>query len=132
MNQGLRYTFLVHAVVCLIFGLGFLLVPAMVAGLYQMSAYDPFTSRALGAGLLGLAVSSWFSYRAARWDEVRIVVQMEIAYTLLGVLGVLYSVVTGTAPALGWLNLVIFLVFAALWIYFYTTAVARAAAKQSV
>ncbi len=132
MNQNLRYTFLAHAVVCLVFGIAFVLVPATVASMYGMKEYDPFTARVLGAALLALALSSWASFRAALWGEVRIVVQMEIAFTVIGTLATLYALLVDAAPALAWGNLVIFVVFGALWIYFYTRAPATAAAPRPV
>jgi hypothetical protein len=130
MNQNLRYTFVAHAVVCVVFGLCFLLLPATVAGMYGMKGFDPFTARVLGAALLALALSSWLSYRAAGWGEVRIVVQMEILFTVVGAVATLYSLLFDAAPALAWGNFLIFVVFGALWIYFYTRAPARAAAPR--
>ena len=67
---------------------------------------------------MGLFVSSWQGIRAARWDEVRIVVQMEIVVTVLGGLAGLYSALFPGAPLFIWVSVVIYWCFAAAWIYF--------------
>ena len=74
------------------------------------------------AALLALAISSWFGYRAARWEEVRIVVQMEAAFTVLGVVAGLYGFFVKGAPAVIWVAIVIWVAFAAAWIYFFSRA----------
>ena len=126
MNQGLKYTFMAHVVVAGVFGLLMFLVPAAFAALIQWPNIDPLIARSLGAAELALAVSSWLAFRAVRWDEVRIVVQMEIAFTVLGALGTLYELLFGGAPAIGWIVAVVFAVFAVLWVYFYATVPSRA------
>ena len=72
--------------------------------------------------MLALATSSWFGYRTERWEEVRIVVQMEIVLTVLAALGGLYEVLFAEAPTSIWVPIVIYAVFAVAWIYFYRQA----------
>jgi len=79
---------------------------------------NPLT-RIYGAALLALAVSSWFGYRAARWEEVRILVLMEIAFTVLSTVGGLWVALFSAGPLFTWVAIVIWVAFAVAWIYFY-------------
>ena len=122
MSQGLKTTFLVHAVVALVFGIVLYVIPGTFLSLVGWKAFDASMSRAFAAALLALAISSWFGYRAARWEEVRIVVQMEAAFTVLGAVAGLYGFFVKGAPAVIWVAIVILVAFAAAWIYFFSQA----------
>ena len=126
MSRGLKITFLVHCIVSLIFGILLYPKPGIWVTLVNWSPFDPTMTRLMAAALLALAVSSWFGYRAARWEEVRIVVQMEIAFAGLGALAGLYGVLFVHAPAFAWVVTVIMAAFAVAWIYFYFKRPAQA------
>ena len=126
MSRGLKITFLIHAIVSLVFGAVLYLQPALWATMVKWAPFDGAMTRSLGAALLALAVSSWFGYRAARWDEVRILVLMEIALTVLSTVGGLWGLLFRGAPAFGWVSVVIWVVFAVAWIYFYVNRPAQA------
>jgi len=119
ISQGLRTTFLIHFIVALLFGLGFLFMPVLVGSWYGLNVQEPETYRLLGAAMLGFAVSSWFAYRATDWESVRIVVVMELVWTILGTLVLLYALLFAGFPALGWLNAVILGAFAIAFGRFY-------------
>jgi len=117
--KGLKTAFLIHAVVALIFGLALFITPGRFARLINWSPMDPVISRVLGAALLALAVSSWLSYRATTWEKVEIKVQLEIVFTVLGVVGLLRHLLFLPTPAFAWVNLVVLAAFAVVWIVFY-------------
>ena len=119
ISQGLKTTFLVHFIVALLFGLGFLFMPVLVGSWYGLNVQEPDTYRLLGAAMLGFAVSSWFAHRATDWESVRIVVVMELVWTILGTLVLLYALLFAGFPALGWLNAVILGAFALAFGRFY-------------
>lgn len=119
MSRGLKITFLVHALVALVLGLVLYLQPGLWATMFKWTPFDPHMTRIYGAALLALVVGSWFGYRASRWEEVRIVVLMEIALIVLSTIGGLWAVLFRAAPAFTWVAIVIGVVFAALWICFY-------------
>ena len=119
ISQGLKTTFLVHFIVALLFGLGFLFMPVLVGSWYGLNVQEPDTYRLLGTAMLGFAVSSWFAYRATDWESVRIVVVMELVWTVLGTLVMLYALLLAGFPALGWLNAVILGAFAIAFGRFY-------------
>lgn len=126
MSRGLKITFLIHAIVALIFGIGCYLKPGIWVTLANWTPFDPHMTRTYGAALLALAVSSWFGYRATHWEEVRILVQMEIALTVLSTVGGLWGLLFRRAPTFGWVAIVIWVAFAVAWIYFYFKRPAQA------
>jgi hypothetical protein len=126
MSRGLKITFLIHAIVALVFGLVLYLQPGLWAKMVNWTPYDATMTRVYGAALLALAASSWFGYCAARWDEVRILVLMEIALTVLSTVGGLWGLLFRGAPAFGWVSVLIWVVFAVAWIYFYVNRPAKA------
>ena len=117
---GLKITFLVHVIVAGIFGLVFLLIPEMFGGMMGAPIKEPSTFRLLGAALVAFAASSWFAYRETMWERVKIVVQMEIVWTILGVLATLYGLIFEGLPAGDWMNVVILGAFAVAFIFFYS------------
>ena len=122
MASGLKTTFLVHLIVGAFFGLAYLLIPEVYGNLVGWPVKDPFVYRLFGAALLGIASTSWFAYKATTWESVKIVVQMEIIWTILGTLVVLGGIFLVGLPMIAWLNAVILAGFAAVFTYFYTKA----------
>jgi hypothetical protein len=117
---GLKITFLVHFVVAVVFGAGFLLIPEMLTGMLGARALEPSTFRLVGAAMLAFAASSWLAYRQPVWEKVKIVVQIEIVWTVLGVLATLYGLIFEGLPAADWMNVVILGAFAVAFIFFYS------------
>lgn len=122
MSKGLKLTFLIHAVISFVFGIGLYLVPGTFARMVNWTPFDPTMSRFYGTALLALSVSSMLGYRAQNWEQVQIIVKTKIAFDVLAVLGTLYSILMQGAPAFAWVQVALAAVFAILWIYFYTKA----------
>jgi hypothetical protein len=120
--SGLKTTFLVHLIVGAIFGLVYLLIPDWFGNLVGWPVKDPFVYRLLGAALLGITSTSWFAYKATAWESVKIVVQMEIIWTILGTLVTLGGIFMVGLPVMAWLNAIILAAFAVAFTYFYTKA----------
>ena len=117
---GLKITFLVHFVVAVVFGLIFLLIPEMFEGMMGAPIKEPSTFRLVGAALIAFAASSWFAYRETVWERVKIVVQMEIVWTILGVLATLWGLMFEGLPTADWMNVLILGAFAVAFIFFYS------------
>jgi signal transduction histidine kinase len=116
----LKITFLVHVIVAGVFGLVFLLIPEMFGGMMGAPIKEPSTFRLLGAALVAFAASSWFAYRETVWERVKIVVQMEIVWTILGVLATLWGLMFEGLPTADWMNVLILGAFAVAFIFFYS------------
>ena len=119
MSTGLKTTFLVHFFLGLIFGLIYLLMPEAWGKLVGWPIREIPPYRLIGAAMLGFAASSWLSYKATSWEKVKIVVQMEIVWTVLGALVMLWGLLFAAVPVIGWVNFVILGGFAAAFIVFY-------------
>jgi hypothetical protein len=117
MKQSLRYTFLVHAVVALLFGLPLLVAPGRFLDLFGWLPIDPIMSRMYGAALLGLGWGSYRGWRAAARSDVEILVQVEAVFTVLAVLGIVRHLLGGSWPWYVWMIFIVFLLFAIAWIY---------------
>lgn len=119
ISTGLKTTFLVHLIVGGIFGLIYLLIPDVWGDFVGWPIQDPTVYRLLGAAILGYAASSWWAYQAGVWEKVKIVVQMEIVWTLLATLVMLWGLFFAGAPLFGWVTVVIMGGFAIAYIVFY-------------
>lgn len=120
IRPGLKAAFVVHFVVALVFGLGYLIVPAMVGNIFGYDATDP-AWRIVGAAMIGFGMSSWWGYRATSWEEVRIIVEAEVVWTLLAAIAAAWAVMTNALPPIGWLMVAIFLIFAVAFGYYLAT-----------
>jgi hypothetical protein len=122
VRPGLRYTFLVHFVVGLAFGLVLLFIPGPFGKLTNWPVLDPVIYRVLGAAFLGYATSSILAYRETDWEKVILVVRMEIVWTALATLIWLWAVIFAGAPAIGWLYAALMALFCAAFSLFYNPA----------
>lgn len=118
ISSGLKTTFLVHIIVGAIFGLVNFLVPE-VWNLGGVLVKEPMMYRLVGAAILGYTASSWWAYRETSWEKVKIVVQMEIVWTILATLAFLWGLLFAGLPTLLWINAVIMGGFAAAFSFFY-------------
>jgi len=119
ISRGLKTTFLVHFIVGLIFGLLQLLIPDQAGSMLGIPVPDAWALRLVGAAILAFATSSWFAYRADVWEKVKIVVQMEIVWTVLAALVLLAGLLFGGLAAGEWVNFIIMAAFAVAFIVFY-------------
>ena len=120
ISSGLRTLFLVHFIAGLVFGLAYLLIPGTFMGWFGIKVPDLEPYRMIGAAVLAFAASSWLGSKAAGWDDVRIIVQTEIVWTVLASLGLLYGLLLLGLPAAYWVNAIIMIIFAIAFIYFYS------------
>jgi len=117
MPKSLRYTFLVHALVSLLFGAALLAAPGRFLGLFGWEPVDPLLSRVLGAALLALAWSSYRGFRAAERRQVALLVELEAAFCVLAAAGLLRQMVGYYYPWYVWTLLGVFALFAVAWVW---------------
>jgi len=122
ITKGLKALFIIHGVGALVSGLIYFLVPLKWAEFSNYGPTDHVFVRYFGAVTLALSFKDWICLRAKSWMEVRIIVMMEVVWTLLATLLGLYLVLFAvlTAPvSLIWFNIVTFAAFFIAWTYFY-------------
>jgi hypothetical protein len=116
---GLKNLFLIHFIVALVFGLGYLLVPQTTLAFVGIQTQEPEIYRLFGAVMLGLAFGSWLAYRETAFERVRIVLGIEVVWPVLGTLVMLYALLIAGFPAGAWLNAIILTAFAVAFGFYY-------------
>lgn len=111
--------FAIIAVLALVHGVGFVLVPEQVAASYGIatSAATLLMARLFGAALVGLALIFWFA-RDGSTESVRGVFIATIVGNTAGLIAVVMGTTAGTLNALGWVAALIYLFGAAGSAYF--------------
>jgi hypothetical protein len=102
--------FLTGSVLALVFGLGFLLVPASILPLYGVST-DPsavLMARYFGAALLHLGLLVYLLRNVREPGVVRIMAQTGVLGSIAGAAVSLMGVMAGTVNALGWSSVAIY------------------------
>lgn len=115
---GLKTTFLIHFIVGGITGLLLLLVPDFWGGIVGVSNVEPWF-RMLGAAVLAFTASSWWAYHEILWERVKIIVEMELVWTVLGTIVGAWGMFMFAMPTLLWINPLILAAFAIAFGYFY-------------
>jgi hypothetical protein len=102
ISSRLSITFFIHMIVSGILGAALWLIPGRTLSLLgwveemvllpeselSVPGYtfvDPLITRLMGAALLALAFSSFQGWRSKSWSQVRLVVELETAFTFFGV-----------------------------------------------
>ncbi len=120
ISKLLKITFLIHFFVAVIFGLVFTVIVEIYLELVGWPYDDPVTGRVLGAVFLGFAVSSLLSWRETKWESVKIVVQMEIAWLIIGTAVHFFAIFTDPLlPFIIWVQVAILIVFLVAFTWFY-------------
>ncbi len=109
-----RTLLLIKALVCLVFGIGLLAVPASVFEVLggALAGAGLFTAREYGAAMIGTLLLCWFAKDVRAADARRAILLDLLLYDAIGVVITLHVVVTGVLDALGWGIVVIFACFA--------------------
>ena len=114
MSKALRYTFVVHSIVAVVVGAPLLLAPGRFLGWIGWTPVDPLISRLLGAAILGLGWSSFRGVQAAPGQQ-RNLVETELAFAILGCIGLLRHLLKWAYPWYVWLTLAVLAAFAVAW-----------------
>lgn len=114
MEDTMKTLFTIHAFVSWAFGLALLLIPGALLGGYGVMAVpsNVLLARLLGGALLGLGVMAWLAHRAAPSEGLRAVIWGDAVISIVGCLVSIHGVLSGASNAAGWMNAVIFGVFA--------------------
>ncbi len=114
-GQLVRITFILHVIVGLVFGIGFLLVPDMLYPIFGLTFEDP-NARTFGAMILGLTMGSILALMTKEWEQVKILVEIELIWTLVGPIVMIYHMFT--PPLYGSMMWGPILILLVLWVLF--------------
>ena len=111
----------INAIIAFLFGLGFVLIPEIILALYgvTLTVNGIYISRLLGAAFLGYGVVSWLVRNSTGSAELRAIIFALFISEILGFFITLFYQLQGTANALGWTTVAIYLLLGAGFGYFY-------------
>jgi hypothetical protein len=118
--MNMKTLMIVNAIITIVFGVAFVLVPGQLASLYGISADEPtkYIGQLFGAALIGLAVLTWTARNAGASDARKSIVLALFIADGIGFIIALIAQLGNVVNQLGWLTVVIYLVLAVWWGYF--------------
>lgn len=116
----LSTVFLLNVIVAGILGLGYFLIPQQtVAPLgLNLDAGGVAVARIAGAFLIGYALISWFVRNLSEEQDRRAIVPGYVGGYLFTLLATLWAQLSGAVNGLGWINVIISLLFLLAYAYF--------------
>lgn len=116
-----KHAFTINAIIAFVFGIGLLLVPATIGTIYgiETSASSDLMSRYFGLTLIGIGLLTWLFRGITDLAAVKAVILALLISDLLGILVSLYAVLTGTMNQIGWSAVIIYVLLAVDYAFFY-------------
>jgi len=110
----------IYAVVSLMFGIGFVLMPGLVLSVYGVEADLSFKyiAQLFGAALISLGVLSWSVRGAGDSDVRKAVLSSLLVGEAIGLILAVMGQVTGALNVLGWSVVFVYLLLSAGLVYF--------------
>lgn len=119
MSKALKMMFLIYVVLAVLLGALLLAMPGRFLGWVGWAPVDPILSRLLGAALLAFAWGSWRGMQATERSPVTTLIEMHLAFAVLGVLGLLRHLLIASYPLYVWLVFIVLALFAIGWSAFW-------------
>ena len=111
--MNLKTVFTANAIVALVFGLSFMIIPGTVASLYGNGLTDAglYVARLFGAVIFGYCILTWLA-RNAEESEARkaIVTSLFISWGIGFVIALIFTI-QGVVNVYGWVNVAFYLLF---------------------
>jgi hypothetical protein len=120
VSTVLKYTWILHFLVTIIFGVAFFLIPDIFLDAIQWPI-EMAIDRSFGSMFIALAILSLLAFREDSFERVELIVLFEIFVTLLGLVAVLWNMFTMTLPVIGWAFAGLYALFFILFLYSYMT-----------
>ena len=110
----------IHSVLLVLFGLGFLLVPAWMLSVYDTSTNSTglLTARVFGIGNIQLSIIMWSSRNDVGSKVLKTLILLLFLGNALAFILALQAQISGIFNVLGWTNVVLYLLFAFGYGYF--------------
>lgn len=120
ISKFLKISFLIDGLVAVVYGLVMLLIPDIHANIMGFP-HEEFAGRMIGALFIGYGIGNVFAwYKATSWENVELVVIMNMTFFLLSLAVMVYSIAVALIPITGvvQIGLVSFLMILFLYAYY--------------
>ncbi len=116
----LSYLLIFNAIVALVYGIGFVLMPATMAGLHGVtpSPGTNLTGQFFGVTLIGIGLLVWFARNVTDPAARQAIVLAQLVATVIGVIVALMGTLSGVMNVVGWSAVGIYLLLALGYAYF--------------
>lgn len=116
--KGLKIIFLLQFITMTFFGIFFFFFIEAYVVLFSWPYLDPIAGHYIGAFSLGIAVLAILAYRETEWDRIELLVIFHIVWILLGLIAMIWGLVTDFTFA-GTFNSILLVFFLVAFTYFY-------------
>lgn len=127
VSSALRATFFVHSLVAAVLGALYLAAPTRFGEAVGWPAAQPFDHRVIGTVFLAYALASALATRERSWGRVKLLVQLQMTWTALASLLLLWGLLALGLPPLGWAYLALVAGFGVAFLGSYRSHARRSA-----
>ncbi len=109
-----------NAIVALVYGISFVLVPTTVLSLYGMTqgTSEALAGQFFGVALISIGLLTWFARNVADSEAQRAIILALLISDVIGVIVAVLGTVNGVMSAVGWSAVGIYLLLALGYAYF--------------
>ncbi len=110
----------INAIVALVYGISFVLVPTTVLSLYGMTqgTSEALAGQYFGLSLIAIGLLTWFARNVADSEAQRAIILALLISDVIGVIVSVIGTVSGVMSAVGWSAVGIYLLLALGYAYF--------------
>ncbi|MFQ5595826.1 MAG: hypothetical protein ACE5HA_16895 [Anaerolineae bacterium] len=110
----------INAIVALVYGISFVLVPATVLSLYGVTQGpgETLTGQFFGVALIAIGLLTWFARDVTDSEAQRAIILALLISDVIGVIVAVLGTLSGVMNAVGWSAAVIYLLLALGYAYF--------------
>jgi hypothetical protein len=127
--MDVRLFLAIAAVIAVVYGIGFILIPSVVLGLYgvESSASAVLGFRYFGATLLSLGLANWIIRESSDWTAIRGLLIANAGGNIVGLVVSVTATLVGTMNGMGWSAVLIYLVLLLGYLYFLSVGARQTA-----
>ncbi|MHA1908981.1 MAG: hypothetical protein ACW98Y_16895 [Candidatus Thorarchaeota archaeon] len=122
ISKFLKMSFLIDALIAIVYGLVMLVIPDIHANLMGFP-YEEFADRMIGALFIGYGAGNLLAWlKASTWDQVELVVIMNLVFLMIGLGVMIYCIALAILPVMALLQTGLFILLLVLFLYPYYEA----------
>jgi hypothetical protein len=117
---------LIDGLIAVVYGLVMLIIPDIHANVMGFP-YEEFADRMIGALFIGYGIGNVLAwYKATTWENVELVVIMNLTFLILGLIIMIYSIAVALLPIMGLIQTGLMTFLLILFLYSYYEAKIKA------